>query len=118
MKVYLPTTLNYPHMSDDWISNRVKTADSIKKASPQERLGYVNGCIQCLAAIGQSNQGWLQWLSNPTMMNEFDENDLKYFFEKFKDFALQYIEFDIDATKKGTRPMPQEKGNDKYDPYG
>jgi len=52
------------------------------------------------------------------MMNEFDEGDLKYFFEKFREFALQYIEFDIDATKKGTRHIPQEKGNDKYDVYG
>lgn len=103
-------------MSDDWIQNRIKTADLIKKADPKDRLGFVDGCIQCLAAIGQSNQGWLQWLSNPTMMNEFDEDALKGFFEKFREFALRYIEFDIDATKKGVRPLPKEK--EKVKPYG
>lgn len=101
-------------MSEDWVSNRTKTADAIKKISPKDRLGYVNACIQCLAAIGQSNQGWLQWLSNPTMMNEFSEDILKGFFEKFREFTLKYIEFDIDATQKGVRPPPNEKG----EPYG
>jgi hypothetical protein len=81
-------------------------------------LGYVNGCIQCVAAIGQSSQGWIQWLSNPTMMNEFEEDDLRGFFGRFREFALDYIAFDIEATKKGTRPMPKEKGNEKGEPYG
>jgi hypothetical protein len=101
-------------MSEDWVGNRTKAADALKKVEPKDRLGYVDACIQCLAAIGQSNQGWLQWLSNPTMMNEFDETVLKGFFEDFREFALKYIEFDINATQKGVRPPPEEKSK----PYG
>jgi hypothetical protein len=101
-------------MSEDWVKNRKKTAAKIKKVAPKDRLGYVDGCIQCIAAIGQSNQGWLQWLSNPTLMNEFEENDLKDFFSKFREFSLSYIEFDIDSTQKGVRPPLIEKPK----PYG
>lgn len=101
-------------MSEDWIKNRRKTVDKIKKVSPKDRLGYVDGCIQCIAAIGQSNQGWLQWLSNPTLMNQFNEKDLEEFFEKFRDFSLNYIEFDIASTQKGGRPSLKEKPK----PYG
>jgi len=102
-------------MSSEWIENRLKVADKIKQIVPKDRLGYVEGCIQCIAAIGQSNQGWLQWLSNPTLMNEFEEETLKGFFEKLRHFALEYLAFDIDATKKGLRPST---GGVQEKPYG
>jgi len=47
-------------------------------------------------------------------MNEFEENDLKDFFSKFREFSLRYIEFDIDSTQKGVRPPLIEKPK----PYG
>lgn len=97
----------------EWISSRNYIKDKLNKLSPQDRLAYVDACIQCIGAIGRSNIGWLQWLSNPSMMSEFDEETLRQFFGKLKEFALAYIEFDIAATKKGFKPESRESK-----PYG
>lgn len=92
----------------EWIASRMKAKEALSKLSPQDRLGYVDACIQCVNAIGRSNWGWLQWLSNPSIMSEFNEETLKEFFQRLKEFALAYIDFDIYATKKGLRPEMQE----------
>ncbi|MCS7116799.1 MAG: DUF2153 family protein [Nitrososphaerota archaeon] len=99
----------------DWIKSREEAKERISKLSPKDRLDYISACFECINAIGRSNLGWLQWLSNPSLMSMFDEGTLKEFFEKLKSFALAYIDFDIEATKKGMRPEILERGERK--PY-
>jgi hypothetical protein len=48
-------------------------------------------------------------------MSKFDEASLKEFFEKLKEFALSYIEFDIEATRKGMEP--QQLKRREREPY-
>jgi hypothetical protein len=91
----------------DWVQARNEEKSRISKLSPKDRLDYVDGCIRCVNAIGFSSWGWLQWLSNPSLISWFDEPTLKGFFEKLKEFALALIEFDIEATRKGMKPELQ-----------
>ena len=99
----------------DWMKEREAVKKRIGKLSPRDRLEYVSACFECTNVIGRSSWGWLQWLSNPAIMSGFDEATLGDFFRKLKEFATSYIEFDIEATKKGVKPELLEER--KREPY-
>lgn len=82
---------------------------SLEAMVPKDRLGYVEGCIQSLLAINQSINGWMQWLSNPMKMSKFDEEELKTFFEKLKQFAIDFLDFDQKVTEKDEKERVRER---------
>jgi len=76
---------------------------SLEVMTPKDRLGYVEGCIQSLLALNQSVNGWMQWLSNPIKMGKFEEEELKTFFDKLRQFAIDFLDFDQKVTEKDER---------------
>ncbi|MGQ9469266.1 MAG: hypothetical protein ACUVTD_05500 [Nitrososphaerales archaeon] len=76
---------------------------SLEAMAPKDRLAYVEGCIQSLLALNQSVNGWMQWLSNPIKMSRFDEEELKTFFDKLRQFAIDFLDFDQKVTEKDER---------------
>lgn len=82
---------------------------SLENLVPKDRLGYVEGCIQSILAVNQSINGWMQWLSNPMKMGKFEEEELKLFFDKLKQFALDFLEFDRDVTEKDEKERARPK---------
>lgn len=68
--------------------------------------------VEAIALMDQyilsSCQGWAQWIYNPVVINRFDEEELSEFYEKFKKFTMEFLEFDLNATKK-LKPLKQEE---------
>ncbi|MEM3768915.1 MAG: DUF2153 family protein [Nitrososphaerales archaeon] len=89
--------------SQSWTEIIRERKKSLEAMAPKDRLGYVEGCIQSLLAINQSINGWMQWLSNPIKMSKFDEEELKTFFEKLRQFAVDFLDFDQKVTEKDER---------------
>ncbi|MEM3437323.1 MAG: DUF2153 family protein [Nitrososphaerales archaeon] len=90
-------------VSQSWTEIIRERKKSLEAMAPKDRLGYVEGCIQSLLAINQSINGWMQWLSNPMKMSKFDEEELKTFFEKLRQFAVDFLDFDQKVTEKDER---------------
>jgi hypothetical protein len=81
----------------DQIRNRKKALEAL---DPKDRLEYVNGCVQSLLIVNESIGGWLQWMSDPTKMSKFSEEEIKHFFEFLKKFAIDFVDFDLEVTEK------------------
>ena len=86
-------------MSEDWSKVKEKQLQRIKNLKPKDRLDMV----QCIAEINHyisgSCQGWTQWLYNPMIISQFNQEKLEEIFKKFKEFGLEFLEFDITSTK-------------------
>jgi hypothetical protein len=96
-------------MAESWTAIIRERRKSIEAMLPKDRLGYVEGCIQSLLAINQSVNGWMQWLSNPIKMGKFGEEELKTFFDKLRQFAMDFLEFDQKVTEKDEREKERER---------
>jgi hypothetical protein len=95
--------------SQSWAEIIRERKKSLEAMAPKDRLGYVEGCIQSLLAISQSINGWMQWLSNPMKMSKFNEEELKTFFDKLKQFAVDFLDFDQKVTEKDEREREKER---------
>ncbi|MEM2873691.1 MAG: hypothetical protein QXD82_05955 [Nitrososphaerales archaeon] len=95
--------------SQSWTEIIKERRKSLDAMAPKDRLGYVEGCIQSLLAINQSVNGWMQWLSNPIKMSKFDEEELKTFFDRLKQFAIDFLDFDEKVTEKDERERERER---------
>jgi hypothetical protein len=87
----------------NWDTNIQEVRDSIilvkkelETAEAKDRLDAVSRILQCIDFMRQSNIGWAQFLSNPTMVNQLDEEALKDIFSRFKKMSIARIDSDVD----------------------
>ena len=97
-------------MSQDWITIKTRQLNKIKSLGPKDRLDMVEAIALMDQYILSSCQGWAQWIYNPVVINRFKEKELREFYEKFKEFTMKFLEFDLSATRK---LKPLEKDEDK-----
>ncbi len=94
-----------------WIDETKETMAVIKNLSPKDRLSYYAGVLRCCMALRKSIEGWLQWLRNPLIMDNFSDEDLKQLFEKFQQHTLDLLDMDVYYTEKfGTSPKRPRGG--------
>ena len=86
-------------MSDDWSKAKAKQIDRIKELQPQDRLSLVEAITEINHYIASSCQGWMQWVYNPMIVSQFSQEKLQEVFNTFRKFAVEFLEFDIYATK-------------------
>ena len=87
-------------MEEEWVKSTRSKIDEIRRLSPKDRLQYAAACAQCASSIYNSIGGWMSWLTNPVLLNDFDEATLNEFFGFFKKFTVEFLEFDVNATQK------------------
>ena len=94
-------------MSSNWDTNIQEVRDSIillrkeiETAEAKDRLDSVSRILQCIDFMRQSNAGWVQFLSNPQMVNQLDEEALKDIFARFKAMAVARIDSDVDCINR------------------
>jgi hypothetical protein len=87
-----------------WDTNIQEVRDSIilvkkelETAEAKDRLDAVSRILQCMDFMRQTNAGWVQFLSNPTMVNQLDEEALKDIFARFKKMTVERIDNDVDC---------------------
>lgn len=90
-----------------WDTNIQEVRDSIillkkelETAEVKDRLDAVSRIIQCIDFLRQSNVGWVQFLSNPQMVNQLDEEALKDIFARFKEMTVARIDSDVDCINR------------------
>lgn len=105
-------------MSETWIQlsekilHRIKSLEETEK---KDRLDLVRSMRILLSVLERSLVGWKQWINNPDMMTKFTQDDLEKMNKKLSEFTHSFIEFDIEATKLGskrglkTRKKPKKK---------
>ena len=94
-------------LMSNWDTNIQEVRDSIillkkelENAESKDRLDAVSRTLQCIDFMRQSNVGWVQFLSNPTMVNQLDEEALKDIFGRFKKMTIARIESDVDCINR------------------
>ncbi|MGQ9542585.1 MAG: DUF2153 family protein [Candidatus Bathyarchaeia archaeon] len=86
-------------MSDEWSRAKEKQIERIKSMKPHDRLSLVEAITEINQYIASSCQGWMQWVYNPLIIGQFDQEKLQDIFETFRKFAIEFLEFDISATR-------------------
>jgi hypothetical protein len=91
----------------NWDTNIQEVRDSIillkkelETSEAKDRLDAVNRILQCIDFMRQSNVGWVQFLSNPSMASQLDEEALKDIFSRFKKMSVERIESDVDCINR------------------
>jgi len=91
----------------NWDTNIQEVRDSIillkkeiETAEAKDRLDAVSRILQCIDFMRQSNVGWVQFLSNPQMVNQLDEEALKDIFARFKQMTVARIDSDVDCINR------------------
>ncbi len=82
-----------------WIDKVRESIKEIESLSPEDRLGCVDGINKCNKAILASYMGWNTWLSNPTIMCHFTEDELKEILSEFKEITTKVLKNDIKWTE-------------------
>ena len=97
----------FSNFMSNWDTNIQEVRDSIillKKeiegAEAKDRLDAASRILQCIDFMRQSNVGWVQFLSNPTMVNQLDEEALKDIFARFKRMTVERIDSDVDCINR------------------
>jgi len=76
----------------------------------KDRLGHVRVMRYAFGALGGSLKCWIQWVSSPEVMANFDE-ELVEMMQTITGMVEKFIEYDIEITEKGV-----EKGLGKRKP--
>jgi hypothetical protein len=91
----------------NWDTNIQEVRDSIilvkkdlEAAEAKDRLDAVSRILQCIDFMRQSNIGWAQFLSNPALVNQLDEEALKDIFARFKKMSIERIDSDVDCINR------------------
>lgn len=75
--------------------------EKMEEAAEKDRLEYVRSIRFVLGALHRSLLGWMQWVSNPDIMSKFTTEDLAQMHKKLCEFTRSFVEYDLEATKKG-----------------
>jgi hypothetical protein len=105
------------NLMSNWDTNIQDVRDSIillkkdlEAAEAKDRLDAVSRIIQCIDFMRQSNIGWVQFLSNPSMVNQLDEEALKDIFARFKKMSIDRIDSDVDCINRYMFNMTRRPG--------
>jgi hypothetical protein len=93
-------------VSERWIQILETILEQIKQledAKDRDRLDLVQSIRFLLTALHNSLRGWIQWVTNPNVMSRFTQDDLEGINTKLRDFTRDFIEYDIAATRLGTK---------------
>lgn len=83
---------------EDWINKVKETIKEIESLEGRDRLECVSGINKCNKAILASYMGWNSWLTNPIVMNDFTEEDLRQILNEFKEVAITVLKNDLKWT--------------------
>ena len=64
-------------MSEDWSKVKEKQLQQIKNMKPKDRLDMVQSIAEINHYISSSCQGWTQWLYNPMIVSQFNQEKLE-----------------------------------------
>lgn len=104
-------------LSEKWIDASKKLLNELKRLEETEerdRLDLVRSLRLTLYALQRSLMGWMQLANNPDMLTRFTHKDVEEINRKLLQFSHSFIEYDLEATKLGTKGLKTgKKDNEK-----
>ncbi len=91
-----------------WIDIIERVRAKVDNLSGKDRLEVCASMAKCVDAVRNSSQGWLTWLSVPTTMDQFSEDELSEFFNRIKDISRKFLDLDLDASRVLFSKMEKE----------
>lgn len=91
-----------------WTTGIKTLLKTIQNFKPADRLDYASAITICNIAMATSVNGWTRWLSDPRILNQISEKDLKKYFGEFQKIAKTFLELDVEATEKYQIKQPEE----------
>jgi len=83
-----------------WIRKVEEQIKYLEELEPTDRLSFMSGIAFCTNAIVGSVSGWEAWLSSPTLMENFREEELREIFNEFRRVTIGFLKYDIEWSKK------------------
>jgi hypothetical protein len=93
-------------LSEKWISASKKLLKELKRlevTKKGDRLELVKSLRLTLYALQRSLMGWMELANNPDRLTRFTHEDLEEINKKLLKFSHSFIEYDLEATKLGTK---------------
>jgi hypothetical protein len=93
-------------LSEKWIDASRKLLNELKRLEETEerdRLDLVRSLRLTLYALQRSLMGWMELANNPDMLTRFTHKDLEEINKNLLQFSHAFIEYDLEATKLGTK---------------
>ncbi len=79
----------------------------------QDRLELVRVMRFSLGALNQSLHGWMQWVSSPEIMSNFNKEELEEMAKKITDIVEQFLTYDIETTNTGIMKGLDKQGENE-----
>ena len=93
-------------LSERWMQVSEKILDQIThlgEAKERDRLELVRSLSFMLNVLQRSLLGWMQWVNTPDIMTKFTQKDLEKINKRLSEFTRSFVEYDLEATKLGSR---------------
>ena len=104
----MPIRQSVQHSREGWVEERKKAIRFLEGLEPSDRLELMLGLKECNDGIAMSANGWVAWLvKSPQVFAEFTEPELREVFEAHRAITLQFIQLDVEATKKILEEKPK-----------
>ncbi len=101
----------------DWIQTSrevLKRLKELQEIPSADRLDLLKSMNYSLRAIERSIIGWLEWINNPNLMASFSLEEIKEMHKTILDFAIKFLEYDIQVTKMGEEITARKEGRRGY----
>ena len=95
----------------DWVKRTEDKIKSLHDLQPKDRMDALTALTICWWSVHDSQMGWGEWLKNIKFLNKLDQNTLVGFFERFREHAIAFLQFDREATQtiRDLFPLPEQK---------
>ncbi len=103
-------------MHQNWTQrseNTLKQLRGIMDNPDQDRLELVRVMQFSFGALNQSLHGWMQWVSSPEIMSNFNKEELVEMAKKITDIVEQFITYDIETTNTGIMKGLDKQGENE-----
>ena len=98
------------NLSEQWLQRTEKILNVLKEnqdKTDKDRLETINSILYSLTALDRSIKGWRRWASNLTFMTRFSADELRQMEVGLINVVQDFIEFDMDTTKRHQGKIPQ-----------
>jgi hypothetical protein len=93
-------------LSEKWIDASKKLLNELKqleKTEERDRLELVRSLRLTIYALHRSLMGWIELANNANMLTRFTYEELEEMNKKLLKISHEFIEYDLEATKLGTK---------------
>jgi hypothetical protein len=105
-----PKKTNVKNMSEQWIKVCESRLVQLRSAKgKRDRLDLVIAIVKELYLLHQSLDGWARWMRNTVMTTQFSGDELGAIESKMRSFVIDFLEYDLEATKKWSHKIPEPK---------